>query len=165
MSFEAPVIIARPFNTYGPRQSARAVVPTIITQLLAGRSQIKLGSLHPTRDLNYVIDTCDGMIALMECDEALGKTLNIGSGRDVSIGDLANMLKDIVGSDAEIVTESERIRPDKSEVERLVCDASRLTELTRWQPRVSLEDGLAKTVEWFRDDRNRREYKWEIYNV
>ena len=148
-SFGVPVVTARPFNTYGPRQSARAVIPTIITQLLAGAEELRLGSLEPTRDLTFVTDTCAGFVALGSCDEAVGRNVNLGAGREISIGDLAAILIDITGSKAPIVSEEERLRPAKSEVERLLSDNALARTLTGWQPRVSLRDGLNRTVEWF----------------
>ncbi len=164
-SFGTPVATARPFNTYGPRQSARAVIPTIITQLLSGRRQVKLGSLSPTRDLNFVSDICRGFMSLAQCDGALGKEVNIGSGRETSIGDLATMLISIIDPDAAIVCDEERIRPEKSEIERLLCDNSLMRELTGWKPEVTLEEGLARTVSWFREGGHLKGYKDEIYNV
>lgn len=164
-SFGTPVVTARPFNTYGPRQSARAVIPTIITQLLNDAPRIELGSLHPTRDLTYVTDTCAGMIALTECDGAVGREVNIGSGREISVGDLAQTLIGIVRPGTEIVTTDERQRPEKSEVERLITDTALIRELTSWASAVTLEEGLQRTVEWFRDPANLSRYKWDIYNV
>ena len=164
-SFDLPVVTVRPFNTYGPRQSARAVIPTIITQLLADEPTLKLGSLHPTRDLNYVTDTAAGFIALAECDAAVGRDVNVGSGREISIGDLAATLMRLTGRTAEIVSDDARLRPDKSEVERLLADTTLVRELTGWEPAHTLEDGLALTVAWFGDDTNRFRYKWDIYNV
>jgi NAD dependent epimerase/dehydratase len=149
-SFDLPVVVARPFNTYGPRQSARAVVPTIIAQLLHGEDSLHLGSLHPRRDLNYVSDTVAGFIALAECDEAVGKEVNIGSGEDISIGELARLLIDIMGSSATVVSEDARKRPPLSEVERLVCSSNLIASLTGWRPAVSLREGLQQTVDWFR---------------
>lgn len=164
-SFATPVIIARPFNTYGPRQSARAVIPTIITQLLNDNKEIYLGSLHPTRDLNYVQDICKGFIALAKCDKAIGKEVNIGSGAEISIGDLANLLIDVTGANKKIVSEDQRIRPKESEVERLVCNSSLLKKLTGWESEISLEEGLLKTVEWFRDKDILCKYKSDVYNI
>lgn len=165
LSFGLPVVIARPFNTYGPRQSARAIIPTIITQLLGGAKQIKLGSLSPTRDLNYVSDTCAGFIALADSDQAIGKSVNIGSGNEISIGDLAQLIMDITGRKAKIISSSERFRPAGSEVERLLADNRLLTKITDWKTRVSLEEGITKTVRWFSDTANMSRYKWDIYNV
>ena len=164
-SFGSPVVIARPFNTYGPRQSARAVIPTIITQLLNNKKEIHLGALHPTRDLNYVSDICRGFISLAGCNEAVGKEINIGSGTEMSIGNLAEQLIKLTGSDARIVSEEQRKRPEKSEVERLVCDNGLIRKLTGWKPEVSLKDGLERTIAWLRDKDNLNRYKWDIYNV
>jgi NAD dependent epimerase/dehydratase len=150
-SFDLPVVTARPFNTYGPRQSARAVIPTIITQLLAGAEELYLGSLEPKRDLTFVTDTCAGFIALGSCDEAVGCDVNLGVGREISIGDLATMLLDITGSKALVVSDEERQRPAKSEVTRLLSDNTLARTLTAWQPCVPLRDGLSRTVEWFSD--------------
>lgn len=164
-SFDLSVIIARPFNTYGPRQSARAVIPTIITQLLSGTKEVKLGLLHSTRDLNYVQDICNGFIALARCDEAIGKVVNIGSGQEISIEALANLIINLVNPNAAIVTEDVRKRPEKSEVARLVCDNSLIKKLTGWNPQVSLKDGIMKTIEWFKKRDNLIRYKCDIYNA
>lgn len=164
-SFRTPIVIARPFNTYGPRQSARAVIPTIITQLLNGCEEVKLGSIHPTRDLNYVQDICEGFIGLAKRDETIGKVINIGSGEEVSIGDVARLLIKYINPNARIVADNIRKRPEKSEVERLVCDNSLIGKLTEWKPKVSLEEGLLKTIEWFKIEEHRKRYKWDIYNV
>lgn len=165
LSFQLPIVTARPFNTYGPRQSARAIIPTIITQVLAGQREIKLGSLHPTRDLNYVADTCAGFLALAECNAAIGKTVNIGSGREISVGDLAKKIIALSGKRVKIVCDAQRNRPDKSEVLRLLCDNAQIASLTGWRPKVSLDDGLSKTFNWFKDVENLKRYKWDIYNV
>lgn len=164
-SFGLPVVTARPFNTYGPRQSARAIIPTIITQILSGMKQIKLGNLAPTRDLNYVGDTCRGFIALAESEKAVGETVNIGSGREISIGGLVELVKELMQSDVEIITDGERIRPDSSEVMRLLCDNSRIKSLTGFTPSVSLKEGLKKTVEWLEIPENLSQYRADIYNV
>lgn len=164
-SFDLPVVTVRPFNTYGPRQSARAVIPTILTQLLDGAERLKLGAVTPTRDLGYVTDTCAGFLALAECDAAIGRDVNVGTGEEISIGDLAKLLCEVTGRRAEIVTDDARLRPEKSEVERLLADASLLTTLTGWRPRVPLREGLKRTVEWFSDPANRRGYKPHVYNV
>ncbi len=164
-SFGTPVVIARPFNTYGPRQSARAVIPTIITQLLEGVQAIKLGSLSPTRDFNYVTDTCEGMVALARADQAVGKTVNIGSGSELSVGDLAQRIIDFIGVPATLVSVAERKRPEKSEVERLLCDNQLMRTLTGWAPQVSLAEGLQKTIAWFRDPHNLKRYKHDVYNI
>src|ERR1051325_2837577 len=164
-SFGLPLLIPGPFNPYGPRQSARAVIPTIVTQLLEGKKRIKLGRVDPTRDFNFVTDTCEGMIALAECDAAVGKVVNIGSCSEISIGDLAKMIGDIVGAKFEIETESARLRPEQSEVERLLCDNTQIGKLTGWRPKVGLREGLEKTVAWFRKPENMRRYKSGLYNV
>lgn len=148
LSFGLPVVTARPFNTYGPRQTARAVIPTIASQLLAGCDRLRLGTLTPTRDFNYVTDTARGMLALALCREAEGRTVNIGSGQEWSIGETARMLCEIVGRDVEIETEAARVRPDKSEVNRLLADSRVITELTGWQSAVPFHDGLSRTVDW-----------------
>lgn len=150
-SFELPVTTVRPFNTFGPRQSARAVIPTIIGQCLAGRARIKLGSLSPTRDMNYVGNTVAGFIAAGRSDPALHRVLNFGTGREISIGDLARKIAELVGvPDIEIVSDEQRIRPKDSEVERLCADSSLATQLTGWEPETSLETGLQRTIEWIR---------------
>lgn len=164
-SFDLPVVTARPFNTYGPRQSARAVIPTVISQLLAGAKEIKLGALTPTRDLNYVTDTAAGFIALASCDEAVGQTVNIANGKEISVGDLAQTLIDIINPEARIVTDSVRMRPGKSEVERLLGDNTLISSLTGWEPQVSLRDGLERTAAWFGVPANLSRYKSDIYNV
>lgn len=165
LSFGLPVVTARPFNTYGPRQSARAIIPTIITQLLSGQTKIKLGSLTPTRDLNYVTDTCAGFIALAKCDAALGQAVNIGSGREIAVGDLAELIISGSKKKAALVSDSQRNRPAKSEVERLLADNKLIKKLTGWAPKVSLEKGLLNTIAWFRDHENMKKYKADIYNV
>lgn len=164
-SFDFPVTVVRPFNTYGPRQSARAVIPTIITQILDGKQSIRLGSLHPTRDFNYVEDTCRGFIALAECDNAVGKTINIGSNREISIGDLVGLIKEATQADVVIETDDQRKRPEQSEVERLWCDNTKIRELTGFEPQVTLREGLVRTVVWFRQPANLGKYKSGIYNV
>ena len=164
-SFGTPVVIARPFNTYGPRQSARAVIPTIITQLLNGKKNILLGSIHPTRDFNYVGDVCKGFIHLIQSDKAIGREVNIGSGAEISIGSLAKLLMELTGTEVEIISEDIRQRPDKSEVERLVCDNSLIKEITGWKPETALREGLLNTIEWFKDKENLKRYKDDIYNI
>lgn len=164
-SFKTPVVIARPFNTYGPRQSARAVIPTIITQLLNGNENIVLGSLHPIRDFNYVSDICNGLIALAKNDKVIGKTVNIGSGREISIEDLAKLIIKQINPNANMVTEDTRKRPDKSEVERLLCNNSLMKEITGWDPETTLKEGLLKTTEWFKNKENLKRYKGGIYNI
>ena len=162
-SFGLPVSIVRPFNTFGPRQSARAVIPTIITQLLAGMGQISLGSLHPTRDFNYVKDVAAGFMAIAGCDEASGQEINIATGREISIGELAEELIRQINPEARIVCDSGRLRPPKSEVERLLGSAEKLRALTGWQPAHTFEQGLEKTIAWFRQ--NSAGYKADRYNV
>ena len=149
-SFDLPVTIVRPFNTYGPRQSGRAIIPTIITQLLAGQTEIKLGSLTPTRDFNYVKDTANGFMTIADCDAAIGQELNIATGIEHSIGDLANELIAQINPNAKIVCEAERLRPEKSEVNRLLGDSTKLRELTGWAPQYTFEQGLAATIEFLR---------------
>ncbi len=164
-SFDLPLTIARPFNTYGPRQSARAVIPTIITQIAAGMREIKLGDVSPTRDFNYVRDTCRGFIAMAESENTIGKTVNIGSNYEVSVGDTLNMIKEIMKSDVQFITDQQRLRAEKSEVFRLWCDNSLIKELTGYTPEYSLRQGLEKTIEWFTQPTNLSKYKAEIYNV
>jgi NAD dependent epimerase/dehydratase len=158
-SFDVPVAVIRPFNTYGPRQSARAVIPTILSQLHAGATEIKLGSTTPTRDFNYVDDTARGFIAVADSDRALGHVVNIGSGREISIGDLAELLVSVSGKDAKVVADESRVRPDNSEVERLLCDNTRAREWCGWEPQVPLEEGLRRTSDWVRDHLDRLEAK------
>ena len=162
-SFGTPVSIIRPFNTFGPRQSARAVIPAIITQVLAGSREIKLGSLAPTRDLNYVKDTVEGFVKVAESAKTAGTVTNIGSGREISIGDLALKIFSLMGRDVGIITDAERVRPEKSEVQRLCADSRRALELAGWKPRYTLEDGLNETIEWMK--RNIGMYKPELYTV
>lgn len=164
-SFDLPVTIVRPFNTYGPRQSARAVLPTIITQLLNGKSEIKLGALHPTRDLLFVKDTAEGFISIAESDQLLGQEVNIATCNEISIGDLAKKLIDIINPNAKIISDTERLRPDNSEVFRLFGSNSKIIEHTNWKPKYSLEQGLKETIEWFKIKDNLRAYKADIYNV
>lgn len=150
-AFETPVAVARPFNTYGPRQSTRAVIPTILSQLLGGATEIKLGTLTPTRDFNYATDTAAGMMAIAKCDACVGQVTNIGSGKEISVGDLAQLLIEAVGVDARVVIDESRVRPEGSEVDRLLADNTKIKKLTGWEPKVSLRDGLAETTEWIRD--------------
>jgi NAD dependent epimerase/dehydratase len=164
-AFGLPVTIVRPFNTYGPRQSARAVIPTIITQILSGKRELRLGSLTPTRDFNYVEDTCRGMVGLAGCEKAIGETVNIGSNREISVGDTAALIQEIIGIKVAIVTDNERVRPERSEVERLWCDNSKILALTGFRPQVALADGLKRTIDWLRRPDNLARYKAEIYNV
>jgi len=164
-AFELPVTIARPFNTYGPRQSARAVIPTIITQIANGERKIKLGDITPTRDFNYVEDTCRGIIALAEEDKTIGEAFNIGSNFEISIADMLNIIKELMESDVKFITDKQRIRPEKSEVFRLWCDNSKIQELTGFKPQFDIQHGLQKTIEWITEKDNIKKYKAEIYNV
>jgi len=164
-AFELPVTIARPFNTYGPRQSARAVIPTIITQIANGMKEIKLGDVSPTRDFNYVEDTCRGFLALAESDETIGKTVNIGSNFEISVGDTLNIIKELMDSDVRFVTDQQRIRPEKSEVFRLWCDNTQIEKLTDFQPQVDIYEGLQRTINWFTSEDHLSKYKAGIYNV
>jgi len=161
-SFELPVAIIRPFNTFGPRQSARAVIPTIISQALKGGT-IKLGSLSPTRDMNYVDNTVEGFLAVASRPDAVGQVINIGSGREISVGDLARLIVGLVDSSSEVVEDSQRIRPVNSEVERLLCNHDKASRLLGWSPGIGLEEGLQRTIDWFRCHLDR--YKADIYNV
>lgn len=164
-SFGLPLTVARPFNTYGPRQSARAVIPTIISQIAAGKRRIELGDLRPTRDFNYVDDTCSGFIALAECDAAVGEVVNIGSNTEISIGDVAHLIAELMGSEVEVVQDAQRLRPAQSEVLRLCCDNRKIKQLTGWQPKIDLRTGLRRTIEWFAKADNLRRYKVDRYNV
>ena len=168
-SFGLPVVIARPFNTYGPRQSARAVIPTIITQIASGKRQIKLGAVSPTRDFNYVQDTVSGFISAFKSDEGLGEVINFGSNFEVSIGDTARMIAETMGADIEIVTDENRLRPESSEVERLWAENGKAKRLFDWEPsyggRAGLRRGLAETVDWFVQPGNLSSYKADIYNL
>lgn len=168
-SFATPVAVARPFNTYGPRQSARAVIPTVITQIANGKHQIKLGSLHPTRDFNFVSDTVRGFIAIAEAERSIGEVINLGSAFEISIGDTARLIAEIMQHDIDITTDSQRLRPENSEVERLFADRSKALELTGWEPRYGGLDGfrrgLAETVAWFTREENLRCYKADRYNI
>ncbi|MBI3811897.1 MAG: SDR family NAD(P)-dependent oxidoreductase [Nitrospirae bacterium] len=164
-SFETPVVIVRPFNTYGPRQSARAVIPTVITQLLYGEIKLRLGSLTPTRDFNYVKDTVQGFIALAQADAAIGQEINIATGEEHSIGDVARVLIAELNPDAKIVTDEQRLRPKASEVFRLMGDNTRITTLTSWRPAHDLNAGLRDTIEWFKQPDNLARYKSWLYNI
>lgn len=162
-SFNLPVSIVRPFNTYGPRQSARAVIPTIITQLLAGQKEIKLGSLSPTRDFNYVKDTAAGFVSIAESDKTIGEEINIATQQEISIGDLANEIIRQINPSAKIVCDEQRLRPEKSEVNRLLGANEKIKRLTAWEPRYTFEEGIRETIAWLRD--NLDKYKADIYNV
>jgi NAD dependent epimerase/dehydratase len=164
-AFGLPVTIVRPFNTYGPRQSARAVIPTVITQIAAGRSTIKLGSLHPTRDFSYVEDTCRGFVELAQCDDAVGDTVNLGTNSEISIADTVALIKELMGSQIAIESDDTRVRPADSEVERLWCDNTRVRRLTGYQPQIDIREGLTRTIGWFGRPENLARYKAQIYNV
>ena len=162
-SFQMPISIVRPFNTYGPRQSARAVIPTIITQLLAGKEEIKLGSLTPTRDFNYVKDTANGFIAIAQSDQTIGEEINIATKREISIGDLAKEIIAQLNPSARIICDEERLRPEKSEVNRLLGDNTKIMQLTDWKMEYTFEEGIAQTIAWIRD--NMDQYKVDCYNI
>jgi len=164
-SFNTPVTIVRPFNTYGPRQSARAVIPTIITQLLNGKTEIKLGSIHPTRDFNFVKDTAAGFIAIAETPATIGEEINISSQKEISVGQLAEEIIAQINPKAKIITDDVRLRPAKSEVERLLGSNEKMRRLTNWEPKYTLKQGIGETIAWFKDKDNLRQYKAEIYNV
>jgi NAD dependent epimerase/dehydratase len=168
-AFNTPVAIIRPFNTYGPRQSARAIIPTVITQIAGGKREIKLGALHPTRDFNYVADTVRGFITMAEADSAVGEFINIGSNYEISIGETVELIAEVMDADITIVTDQERMRPAKSEVERLWADNSKAKRLLNWEPlyggREGLKRGLKDTVAWFTQQENLRLYKTGIYNI
>lgn len=162
-SFELPVTIVRPFNTYGPRQSARAVIPTIITQLLSGKTEIKLGSLTPTRDFNYVKDTANGFIEIYKSDKTIGQEINIATQKEISIGELAQELIKQINPEAKIICDEQRLRPVKSEVNRLLGSNKKILELTNWKPQFTFEEGLAETINFLKD--NLSKYKVDIYNL
>lgn len=166
LSFELPVVTLRPFNTFGPRQSARAVIPTIISQIAAGRTEIKLGDLRPTRDFNYVSDTARAFRAVGEGDKkVLGQVLNAGSGREITVGDTVKTIAQVMGKEVEVLQDDQRIRPAGSEVMRLLADANHLTELTNHRSEISLEEGLSRTAKWFTDPTNLAKYRVDQYNV
>jgi NAD dependent epimerase/dehydratase len=164
-SFELPVVVARPFNTFGPRQSARAVIPTIISQLAAGRRAVRLGDVRTTRDFTFVEDTCRGFLAIAGADGGFGEAFHIGSNQEISIGDLFSLIAGTMSVDATIEQEAARLRPAGSEVQRLWCDNTKLRQLCGFQPACSLADGITRTVAWFRDERNLARYKEYLYNV
>ena len=164
-SFGVPVTIVRPFNTYGPRQSARAVIPTVIVQLLTGSKEIKLGSLHPTRDLTYVKDTVEGFIQIAASDRTIGEEINIATQTEISVGDLASKIIEMIDPQAVIALDTSRLRPEKSEVERLIGSNDKIKELTGWRPEYLLDEGLKETIEWFSAKENLERYKPHIYNV
>jgi NAD dependent epimerase/dehydratase len=164
-SFDMPAVIARPFNTYGPRQSARAVIPTIISQLLGGRTRIELGDLTATRDFTYIEDTCRGFLAVASMDGGLGEAFHIGSNAEISIRALFDRIAALSGAQADIVQSPARIRPTKSEVFRLRCDNAKLKQCTGFEPRISLDEGLRRTIAWLRNENNAKRYKEHLYNV
>jgi nucleoside-diphosphate-sugar epimerase len=162
-SFGTPVAVVRPFNTFGPRQSARAVIPTIVAQVASGMEALRLGSLTPVRDLTYVPDTVEGFLAIAESPATVGEVVNLGTGRGVTIGELAALIMKIMGRAVPIIADEGRVRPPKSEVERLLCDPRKANDLTGWTAQVSLEEGLRRTIEFIRGNLSR--YKVDIYNV
>ncbi len=168
-SFDTPVAVIRPFNTYGPRQSARAVIPTIITQIASGKRSIRLGALHPTRDFSYVADTVHGFIAALESDNGIGEVTNLGSGFEITIGDTLALIAEIMGAEVKVEAEASRLRPEKSEVNRLLADNRKARSLWGWQPAFGGVDGfrrgLAETVRWFTDPENLHGYKTDRYNL
>lgn len=164
-AFGLPIIIARPFNTYGPRQSARAIIPSIIIQIANGKKEIKLGDLSPTRDFNFVKDTCRGFIELANCDKAIGEEINIASNFEISMHDIFKLIAKIMKSDVEFIEDKQRLRPKNSEVYRLWGDNSKIKNLTGFTPQYSIEQGLCETIEWFCNNENLKQYKTDIYNV
>jgi len=162
-SFGVPLVTVRPFNTFGPRQSARAVIPAIVAQCLSGKKIINLGNLSPTRDMNYVSNTVDGFLAAAQADQAVGRTINIGSCREISIGDLAALIVQLTGAKITIESEEQRIRPEKSEVNRLLCDNTLAFQLLGWKPKVALEEGLQRTIDWMR--KNMETYRPDVYAI
>lgn len=164
-AFELPVTIARPFNTYGPRQSARAIIPTIITQIANGKKEIQLGDLTPTRDFNYVTDTCRGFLELANCEAAIGEEVNIASNYEISMRDTLELIAEIMESDVRFIEDTNRIRPKNSEVFRLWGDNAKIKQLTGFAPLYSIEDGLRETIQWFCNKENLKKYKSDIYNV
>lgn len=164
-AFELPVVIVRPFNTYGPRQSARAIIPTIITQIANGATEIKLGDLTPTRDFNFVKDTCRGFIQLADCDEAIGQEVNVCSNYEISMRDTLNLIADIMGKDVKFVEDTQRLRPKNSEVFRLWGDNTKIKGLTGFEPEYDIRRGLEETIKWFTCEKNLKKYKSNIYNV
>jgi NAD dependent epimerase/dehydratase len=164
-TYSLPVTVARPFNTYGPRQSARAIIPAIITQIASEIKVIKLGDLKPTRDFNFVSDICKGFLAIARCEETIGKEINISSNSEISMADTLDIIKEILQSDVLFLTDEQRIRPENSEVFRLRGDNSLIKELTGWQPGVSIREGLKKTIDWFTVPENLAKYKPGVYNL
>lgn len=164
-SFGTPVTVLRPFNTFGPRQSARAVIPSIIAQIAAGKRTLSLGAIRPTRDFTYVGDTVEGFLACLHGAGVEGATLNLGTGREISVGDLVGLIASRMGAEVQVELDRDRLRPDASEVERLLADNSRMQALTGWAPRVSLEEGIDRTIRWFSEPANLARYKSGLYNV
>ena len=164
-AFELPVVIVRPFNTYGPRQSARAIIPTIITQIANGATEIKLGDLTPTRDFNFVKDTCRGFIQLADCDEAIGQEVNVCSNYEISMRDTLNLIADIMGKEVNFIEDTQRLRPKNSEVFRLWGDNTKIKGLTGFEPEYDIRRGLEETIKWFTCEDNLKKYKSNIYNV
>lgn len=164
-SFDLPVVLARPFNTFGPRQSARAVIPTIITQLAQGITEVQLGDTTPTRDFNYVKDTCEGLRLLAGCDAAVGEVINIGSGTEISIHDLFYKIARLMQVDAKIIEDNSRLRPEKSEVHRLVCNADKLVSYTGFKAQYGLDRGLLESIQWFQQNESKKHYKPDLYTV
>ena len=164
-AFNLPVTIVRPFNTYGPRQSARAIIPTIISQIAGGMKEIKLGDLTPTRDFNYVKDTARGFVAIAECNASIGKEINIASNCEISMADTLNLIKSIMNSEVRFITDNVRLRPENSEVFRLWGDNSLICNLTQWSPEYTIRQGLEETVDWFLKEGNLNKYKTLIYNL
>ena len=164
-SINLPVVIARPFNCYGPRQSSRAIIPTIISQIVNGNKKINIGNVKPTRDFTYVTDTCEAILKLSKNKKALGQVINIGSNKEISISNIVKKVKKIMHSNAKLVLTKERLRPKKSEVSRLVCNNKKLKKLTNFKPKVKFDDGLKFTINWFKRPNNRKFYKSEIYNI
>ncbi|NFS83849.1 SDR family NAD(P)-dependent oxidoreductase [Clostridium botulinum] len=164
-SFDLPLTIVRPFNTYGPRQSARAVIPTIITQLLCGEKQVKLGSLTPTRDFNYVKDTANGFLEISKSEKTIGEEINIATSKEISIKNLASEIISQINKDATIICDEERLRPEKSEVNRLLGSNEKVKKLTNWEPKFTFAEGIKETIDWFRVPENLARYKSDIYNL
>lgn len=164
-AFELPVVIVRPFNTYGPRQSARAIIPTIITQIANGKREIKLGDLTPTRDFNFVKDTCRGFIELSRCDAAVGQEVNVCSNYEISMRDTLQLIAKLMGADVNFVEDTQRLRPKNSEVLRLLGDNTKIKSLTGFTPAYTIEAGLQETIHWFLNTENLKKYKADIYNV
>jgi nucleoside-diphosphate-sugar epimerase len=164
-SHNLPICIARPFNTYGPRQSARAIIPTLISQIASGKDQISMGETFPTRDLNYVLDTCSGFHQIELLENSNGEIFNIGSGYEISMGDLFYKIRDLMGSKAKILLDEERVRPYTSEVTRLLASSNKLKSVANYEPKFSLDDGLKETIKWFLNPENLKLYKSDLYNI